>query len=180
MSWRNPSICAAKMLNFAMDTKTQNPKPEKPYLDAFDRTLLDLLQVDCSRPLRELAELTHLSESSVRRRIERLRQTGVIARQIALLNPELVDGVMAIVSVSFGKETAATYRAFKARMRELPEVLQCYAVAGGNDFVVIARAPSLAEFEQFHERELMSNPAIQRSESQVIWSTVKFSTAVSL
>jgi Lrp/AsnC family transcriptional regulator, leucine-responsive regulatory protein len=145
-------------------------------LDAIDRQLLDLLQDSTRLTYADLAERTNLSESSTRRRVDRLRRCGAIAREVAILAPQHMGGVQLIVSVSFERETPEVYEAFRQRMRELPEVMQCYSVAGAIDFVLIVRTSDLPSFEVWGERELMSRPEIRRYDSQVVWTTVKFTT----
>jgi Lrp/AsnC family transcriptional regulator, leucine-responsive regulatory protein len=145
-------------------------------LDDFDRALLDHLQSDATLTHAQLGERVHLSASSVRRRIDRLHEQGAIEKIVALLGPALQTGVTVIVSVSFAHETPEIYRDFRAQMRADSCVLQCYSVAGSEDFVLIVSASSPADYEQWGERELMSNINIRRYSSQVVWSTVKFST----
>jgi DNA-binding Lrp family transcriptional regulator len=156
------------------------PSAEGTRLDAIDRELLEHLQDSTRITHAALAERVHLSESAVRRRIEHLRTQGVIAREVAILAPEHIGGVTLIVSVSFERESPEIYERFRQRMRELPEVMQCYSVAGAIDFVLIVRAKDLASFEAWGERELMRLPEIRRYDTQVVWSTVKFSTKCSL
>jgi Lrp/AsnC family transcriptional regulator, leucine-responsive regulatory protein len=145
-------------------------------LDAIDRQLLDLMQDSTRLTPSHLAERVNLSESAVRRRIEILRRRGVIAGEVAILAPAHIGGVQVIVSVSFERESPESYERFRQRMRDLPEVMQCYSVAGAIDFVLIVRANDLQSFEAWGERELMQRPEIRRYDSQVVWSTVKFTT----
>lgn len=149
-------------------------------MDESEIKLITLLQHDAERSLPQLAELLHLSESSVRRRIASLQKRGILDRKVWLLNRENLPGVSAIVTVSFGQETVAGYQRFKAKMRADVHVSQCYTVAGSHDFVLLVHAPTLAQMEAWHERELMTDPTIRRSESQVVWSVVKFETQVPL
>jgi Lrp/AsnC family transcriptional regulator, leucine-responsive regulatory protein len=149
-------------------------------LDAIDRQLLDLMQDSARLTPAYLAERVNLSESAVRRRVEILRSRGVIACEVAILAPELIGGVHLIVSVSFERESPEIYERFRQRMRALPEVMQCYSVAGAIDFVLIVRAKDLQSFEAWGERELMQRPEIRRYDSQVVWSTVKFTTKCAL
>ncbi len=149
-------------------------------LNATDRQLLDLLQTSVRLSHAELAERVHLSESSVRRRIEQLRSSGVIEREVAILSADAIGGVTVIVSLSFERESPELYARFRKRMQDLPEVMQCYSVAGSVDYILIVRADDLPSFERWGERELMSWPEIRRYDSQVVWSTVKFQTKFSL
>jgi DNA-binding Lrp family transcriptional regulator len=149
-------------------------------LDLTDRQLLDLLQTSVRLSHAELAERVHLSESSVRRRIEQLRSSGVIEREVAILSADAIGGVTVIVSLSFERESPELYARFRKRMQDLPEVMQCYSVAGAVDYILMVRAADLPSFERWGERELMSWPEIRRYDSQVVWSTVKFQTKFSL
>jgi Lrp/AsnC family transcriptional regulator, leucine-responsive regulatory protein len=146
-------------------------------LDDFDRALLDCLQTDATLTHAQLGERVHLSASSVKRRVDRLTETGAIEKIVALVGAPLHSGVTVIVTVSFAHESPEIYGDFRQQMRTDAQVLQCYSVAGQEDFVLIVVAESPAAYEQWGERELMSNPSIRRYSSQVVWSTVKFSTA---
>lgn len=63
-------------------------------LDKFDSALLELLQKDCLIPLRELADIVHLSTASVQRRIQKLRENGYIVGNIAVLDPDKLNQVI--------------------------------------------------------------------------------------
>jgi Lrp/AsnC family transcriptional regulator, leucine-responsive regulatory protein len=147
-------------------------------LDDFDRALLDHLQTDATLTHAQLGERVHLSASSVRRRIERMRAQGVIEKIVALLGTAMQTGVTVIVTVSFAQESLEIYRDFRQQMRADSNVRQCYSVAGSEDFVLLVNANSPADYEKWGERALMSNASIRRYSSQVVWSTVKFSTAL--
>jgi Lrp/AsnC family transcriptional regulator, leucine-responsive regulatory protein len=145
-------------------------------LDSFDHELLALLQQDTRLTHRELGERVHLSASAVRRRIERLRNEGVIAREVALLNPALAQGITVIVMVSFAQESPEIYAEFRRRMCANDAVLQCYSVAGGVDFILVVAAQSPADYERWGEATLMADSNIRRYDSHVVWSEVKFTT----
>ena len=149
-------------------------------LDAKDKALLTLLQEDARQGLASLASRTHMSESSVRRRIDALRREGVIQREVALLDRTRIEGVQVIVQVSFERESLDSVHAFQKRMRALPEVAQCYSVSGPVDFVLLVHASDPAAYEQWGRRELMKDPAVRRYDSMVVWSTVKFDPSVPL
>ena len=56
-------------------------------LDRFDRRLLALVQRDAAQTAEALAERIGLSASAVQRRLKRLRETGVILGEIAMVDP---------------------------------------------------------------------------------------------
>lgn len=146
-------------------------------LDPFDRRILDILQTDCTRAHSAIGEEVGLSGSAVRRRIAALRASGVIAREVAILGDSPgAAGITVIVTVTFERETRASYDAFRASMQREARVLQCYATAGQFDFILVVAAENPADYEAWGERVLMSNEALRRYDSFVVWSTVKSTT----
>jgi Lrp/AsnC family transcriptional regulator, leucine-responsive regulatory protein len=152
---------------------THTTLTSKTQLDAKDQEIIRQLQNDAHQTMAELGARVHLSESSVRRRVEQLRSKGVITRFAAIINPDYLGGVQVIVHVSFAQESPQIYARFRAHMQQLDEVEQCYSTAGDVDFVLIVRAADLASYEAWGERELMSWKEIKRYSSQVVWSVVK-------
>ena len=148
-------------------------------LDQFDRSILDLVQKDATLTHEAIGHEVNLSASSVRRRLKRLVDTGVIQKQVALLDPD-VAGVTLIVSVRFADETLAAYDAFDAFITEDPHVKIAYHVAGQDDYVLIVHGPSLVWYEDWAKSAIMPNPAVQRYSTTVVWSQKKFETALSL
>ncbi|MFC6023803.1 Lrp/AsnC family transcriptional regulator [Plantactinospora solaniradicis] len=75
-------------------------------LDDVDHELLDLLQRDSGRTLRELGDLVALSPSAVKRRIDRCHKHGVIARQVTMLDPNRLPTVLlAVCLVTLERES---------------------------------------------------------------------------
>lgn len=148
-------------------------------LDEFDRAILNVVQGDNLLTHTEIGERVHLSPSSVRRRLAVLREAGVIAADVSIIDPSVLGRtITVIVSVMFEQETPEAYEAFRKRMMKAPEVSQCYSVAGPVDFVLVCHARDLAEHEKWAERVLMADPMIKRSTSQVVWSRTKFTTRI--
>lgn len=145
--------------------------------DEFDRDILAIVQENNLRTHADIGAAVGLSASSVRRRLARLRRTGVIEADVSIVNPDK-ERVTVIVTVVFERESLDGDRAFKRRMLEAPEVSQCYSVAGGVDFVLVVHAASNADYESWGERMLMSDERIRRYDSHIAWSRVKFTTAI--
>ncbi len=146
-------------------------------VDEFDRAILKVVQQNNLRTHADIGEQVGLSPSSVRRRLARLRQEGVIEADVSIVNPDK-EQITVIVTIVFQKESVEADRAFKQRMRDAPEVSQCYSVAGSLDFILVVHAESHSAYEAWGERELMADPCIRRYDSHIAWSRVKFSTAV--
>jgi Lrp/AsnC family transcriptional regulator len=69
-------------------------------LDAIDRKLLEMLQLDCDTPVAELAAAVQLSTTPCWRRVQRMKDAGVITGHVALVDPKSVNvGVTVFVNV---------------------------------------------------------------------------------
>lgn len=149
----------------------------RPSLDNIDRQLLDELQRNNRRTLADLAEAAHTSTSSARRRIDRMRAQGVIEADVSIISPD-VSGVEIIVHVMMQQENSASYAKFRKRVLEADEVTQCYSVTGESDFILHVRMPDLAEYDIWIEDFILADPDVRRCDSNVVYSRVKFTTAV--
>jgi len=149
-------------------------------LDDFDRRLLDALQQDSRRTGEQLAALVGLSPAACLRRAQRLRETGIIEREIAIVAPQAVGRRLSmVVQVTLEREQPATSDEFKRQMRRAPEVMQCYNVTGVTDFVLIVSVADMEEYEEFTKR-LFFEKYVRRFETMVVIERVKFETTVSV
>lgn len=146
-------------------------------LSDFDRRILALVQANNQRTHAEIGAEIGLSTSSVRRRLAKLRDEGVIVADIAQLDAD-AHGVTLIVSVSFREESPETYDQFDQHMRAERPVKQCYHVAGEDDYMLVVHGPSLSWYEDWSKQVLMANSAIRRYSTTVVWSCKKFDTAI--
>lgn len=146
-------------------------------LDSFDRAILAIVQTDNRLPNRIIAERVNLSETAVRRRLDHLREVGLIRADVALVDRDAL-GQTLIVAVTFADDTPEIYQAFRARMCADPHVSQCYSIAGDVDFIILVHAPSLTAYERWAEIQLLGDPGVRRFETSVVFTTHKFDTAV--
>ncbi|MFD0850944.1 Lrp/AsnC family transcriptional regulator [Actinomadura adrarensis] len=155
------------------------PEVPPPRLDEIDARLLDLLQHDAGRTLHDLGDQVGLSPSAVQRRIARYRRDGLIARQVAVLDPyRFGPAVLAVVLVTLDQESFEQHRAFAERMRSEPQVQQCYQVAGPWDYVVVLAARSTRECGRLGDRLLKGDDNIRRYETLVVFDAVKTGLAL--
>ena len=148
-------------------------------LDDFDRAILRIVQRDNQLSHARIGEDVGLSASAVRRRLARLRDAGIIARDVSIVETAGL-GETLIVSVSFGEESPEIYDAFERQMQSLPEVRQCYHIAGDSDYLLVVYVPSLEFYEQWAKQQFMTNAVIRRYDTTVVWSCKKFDTTVPL
>jgi DNA-binding Lrp family transcriptional regulator len=139
-------------------------RPSQPLqLDNFDRKILALVQRDALTPLRELAQAVNLSAPAVQRRLQRLRENGVILKSVAVLDAEKVGRpITLIVEVEVESERKDLLDSQKRAFLAAPEVQQCYYVTGSVDFVLVITVTSMKEYEALSQRLFMQNPNVKK------------------
>ena len=148
-------------------------------LDDFDKNILSIVQDDNQLSHSEIGKQVGLSTSAVRRRLSNLRKSGIIHKDVSLVKPDRF-GVTLIVTLSFGEESIEAYDALDQLVLECQEVQQSYHVAGSNDYIMIVHGPNLVWYEDWSKRMFMSNSAIRRYSTSVVWSCRKFQTKIKL
>jgi Lrp/AsnC family transcriptional regulator, leucine-responsive regulatory protein len=160
------------------------PPPADPLsstLDALDRRILARYQHDTRLPAQSIGDDIGLSAAAVQRRIKRMRETGVIAAEIAQINPDAVGlPVTVVVHVDIERETLQYIDAFKAAMRARPEVQQCWYTTGLTDFILVVRVASMAGYEQFTREALVSHDNVAKFTSYVALGEVKSGLSLSI
>lgn len=150
-------------------------------MDDFDRKLLALVQENARLTADQLGERVGLSASACHRRLKRLRETGVIEAEIAVISPEAVGrSLTMIVEVSLEREHPHIVDAFKRSMRATPEVMQCYYVTGDADFVIVLTARDMKSYERFTQRFFFDNPQVRRFRTFVVMDRTKVGLGVPL
>jgi len=149
-------------------------------MDTADARILEIVQRNNRMPAEKIARQVGLSASAVQRRLQRLRDTGVIEEDVAIVSAEKAGRTLtAIVAVTIGtKPSQRVFGQFQRLAAETPEVQQCYHVTGGGDFVLVIVAADMAEYEKLTRRLFVDNPDVSRFETSVVVKRVKFSTRV--
>jgi Lrp/AsnC family transcriptional regulator, leucine-responsive regulatory protein len=70
--------------------------------------------------------------------------------------------------------------AFEQAVRDEPQVLDCFYVAGSNDYLIRFAYRDAEDLERFHTEVLMRLPGVERSNSMLVLRTVKKTTALPL
>jgi DNA-binding Lrp family transcriptional regulator len=148
-------------------------------LDSIDVAILEALQDDGRLSNLELAQRVHLSPSACLRRVKRLEEADVIARYVALLNPKAV-GAHGLSFTIVNLETLGgdALDRFERAVRDEPRILDCFYVAGSNDYLIRFAYRDAEDLERFHTDVLMRLPGVARSNSMLVLRTVKRTTAL--
>jgi Lrp/AsnC family transcriptional regulator, leucine-responsive regulatory protein len=142
--------------------------------DEIDHQLLDELQRDASRSLRALGEVVGLSPSAVQRRVDRYRSAGVLAGEVAVLNPRrTADTVLAIVLVTLERESRRHHDAFRRRLLAAPQVQQAYDVSGDWDYVVVLATTAMTDHNEVATRLFDDAPNVKRYTTMFVLDPVR-------
>ena len=150
-------------------------------LDAIDVSILQALQADGRLTNIDLAQRVHLSPSACLRRVKHLEESGVIAQYVALLNPKAVAAYgTSFTIVSLDTLGGDALERVEQAVRAEPRILDCYYVAGSNDYLIRFAYRDAEDLERFHTEVLMRLPGVARTNSMLVLRTVKKTTALAL
>ena len=143
-------------------------------LDDADTTILRTLQRDCRAGLEQLAQECTLSVPSVQRRVKRLRDSGLILKEVAVLDPARFDYKMTfVVLVELDRESLQQLDVFRKRARNEPRVQQCYYVTGDADFILVCAARDMNDFEDLTHQLFFDNSNVRRFRTSVVMDRTK-------
>jgi Lrp/AsnC family leucine-responsive transcriptional regulator len=148
-------------------------------LDDADRILLNALQDDCQRPIAELAALAEISIPTCHRRLQRLRKSGLIEREGAIVDLMRTSrNVVIFVHVALERHDSTTHATFEKKMLRSPEISQCYNMSGETDYVVMMHVASIAEYHQLATQLFASDPNVRTFRSSIAIKRVKLDTRI--
>jgi Lrp/AsnC family transcriptional regulator, leucine-responsive regulatory protein len=152
-------------------------------LDSVDLALLDALQINSAQSNQALAASLGLSPPTCLRRVKRLRDAGLIAREVALLDTDKLaalqgHGLTAIVEVSLDRQGADALAAFEARVVRDAAVQQCYRVSPGPDFVLVVAVADMPGYQALAQRLFTSDANVRNVKAFFSIQRAKFEPKV--
>jgi len=149
-------------------------EPDEIRLDSTDRRLLRALQADGRISNQELAQRCNLSASACSERVRRLREQGYILGFSAMIDPAKVGRALLIfVEVVLDRTTGDVFDAFAAAARRAPDVLECYMVAGGFDYLIKARVRDMEAYRAFLGEVLVQMPGVRETRTYAVLEEIK-------
>ena len=154
-------------------------------IDAIDLALLDQLQKDAWLSNQDLAAKVHVSPPTCLRRIKRLRDAGLIERQVAILStdrlaPILGHGLQALVEVTLERQGQEEQQAFETRVIADEAVQQCYRVSPGPDFILVVHAWDMPGYLALAQRLFTSDANVRNVKAFFSVRRAKFQPTVPL
>ena len=150
-------------------------------LDELDRRILNQLQHDARLTNQALAERVHASPPTCLRRVRRLTALGVIAKQVAILDPSKLGSTLtAIIEVTLDIQSAESLQAFEETVLSELAILQCYRVSSGPDFVLIAHILDMPAYHALVQRALTAAANVRNVRTFFSVHRSKFDTRIAL
>ena len=148
-------------------------------LDHIDRKILNLLQNVPGINATAIGERIGLSQSACWRRIQRLREEGVIRDHPVILDREKVGlTTMVFAHVKLTSHGRSNLKLFAKEVSNCPEVMDCYVLLGNVDFLLRIVAEDIKSYERFFFANLSQLPGIQEVTSSIVLSDIKHTTAL--
>jgi Lrp/AsnC family transcriptional regulator, leucine-responsive regulatory protein len=150
-------------------------------LDKLDRRILELLQENGSLSNVEVAERVHLSPSACLRRVNLLLESGLVEGNHLILDQARAgfEGT-AYVYIALKGQDRKTLSAFEAAMTDVPQIQECYLVAGESDYLLRVVFRNMRDLERLHSDVITRLPGVERVQSTLTLRTVKRSTRLPL
>ena len=148
-------------------------------IDKLDREIIRLLQSDASLSASAIGERVGLSQSPCWRRIQRLKDSGLIKQQGMIFDRKMLGfDTMVFAHVKLTAHGRSKVAEFGDTIRQFPEVMECHLLLGQVDFLLRIVTPDLDAYERFFFERLSQLPDVQEVTSSIALTEVKYATAL--
>ena len=149
-------------------------------MDQIDRQILMQLQHNAAQPVADIARKVGLSVTPCWRRIQRMEETGIIRKRVALLDSKAVGvGMSVFVAVRTDQHNADWLEQFAGMVADMPEVVEFYRMSGEVDYLLRVVVPDMVAYDKFY-RELIANVQLTDVSSSFAMEEIKYTTALPL
>ncbi|WP_374337075.1 Lrp/AsnC family transcriptional regulator [Leeia sp.] len=160
---------------------TNPAKPTTTPLDRIDRAILRHLQRDASLSNVELAQRVNLSPPACLRRVERLKQSGLIRGVVALLDAKALDaGMLVMIGVVLDRSTPESFTEFEKAVVKVSGCMECHVTTGEFDYFMLIRTRDNDSFNRLHAEQLLHLPGVRQIRSFIVLKQVLSTTQLPL
>lgn len=139
-------------------------------LDDLDKQIINLIIEDCNRSIRELSRILNKSPTLVSKRLQRLKELGIVTKCEAILNyKNLGYSILALILL---KVDGAHIEDVEKDLSYEVNVRAVYDITGEFDVALIAIFKNMDELDRFIKR-ILKNPYIKGSTTSIIFKAVK-------
>ena len=147
-------------------------------MDKIDRQILQYLQENAAQPVADIARKVGLSVTPCWRRIQRMEESGMIRKRVALLDAQKLGvGMSVFVAIRTDQHNAEWLAEFARVVAEMPEVVEFYRMSGEVDYMLRVVVCDMAAYDAFYRR-LISTVQLTDVSSSFAMEQIKFTTAL--
>jgi Lrp/AsnC family leucine-responsive transcriptional regulator len=151
------------------------------HLDKTDLKILHHLQHHGRISNAELADAIGLSPSPCLRRVKVLEEAGVLRRYVGLVDPRAVGlPISVFVNVSLRSQERASLEEFEQQVLQYREVMECYLMTGGFDYMLRVVVPDLDSYQRFLADKLTRIKSVANIQSSMTLKQVVYKTELPL
>jgi DNA-binding Lrp family transcriptional regulator len=169
------------MASRAITRHRPSTRPDSPTeeIDRIDRAILRVLQRDASLSNVALAARVSLSPPACLRRVQRLKQLGLITGIVALVNPRpLGAGMLMIIGVVLDRSTPDSFADFEKAAVKVSGCMECHVVTGEFDYFILVRTRDSDSFNRLHAEQLLHLPGVRQIRSFMVLKQVLSTTQI--
>jgi DNA-binding Lrp family transcriptional regulator len=158
---------------------TPESRQSSPEIDRVDRAILRQLQRDASISNVALAAKVNLSAPACLRRVERLKEMGLIRGVVALLNAKALDaGMLVMIGVVLDRSTPDSFADFEKAAQKVSGCMECHVVTGEFDYFMLVRTRDSNSFNRLHAEQLLYLPGVRQIRSFVVLKEILSTTSL--
>ncbi len=148
-------------------------------LDDINKRILNILQDNGSITNSELSGQIGLAPATTLERVRKLEKNGIIKKYVALVDAEKVDKpITALVEITMRDHSAEAIKMFNQKIAVMPEVLECYHVAGEKDYILKVVTADIKSYKIFATEKLAGIPKIGKVSTMFVLSSIKYQTSI--
>jgi len=146
-------------------------------MDSTDRKILAIMQDDASLAVAEVAARVNLSQTPCWRRIQKLEESGVIQKRVALVDPQALGlDLTVFVEVQSPDHSKEWMDGFAEVLSRMPEVMEVYRMAGDVDYLLRISVANMAAYDDFYQ-SLIAQVPLKNVTSRFAMERMKYTTA---
>lgn len=147
-------------------------------LDDLDRKILRAIQQDASQSVEKIAATVGSSKSPVWARLKKLKDTGVINKEVALLDPDKVgQSEVFFIAVKTDQHEEGWLERFSSAVQDMPEIQEAHRLAGEIDYLLKVRVSDTRAFDDFY-KQLVARVRLFAVTSSLSMETLKSTTEI--
>ena len=146
-------------------------------MDSTNKRIVEKLQQDAGVSISDLADELGMSPPPCWRRVNSLKEQGVLKKQVWLVAPEEVGvKVFIIANVKLTTHDIEATQRFREEVQKVDEIVECYILLGERDVMLKIALPSIKYYEEMFYQRLSTIPGVREVNSSVVFSEVKHTT----